>query len=417
MFRTIATVRPRFVLLAVLAGSSLEVAHADAEELRASSGGSSWHWTPEEWTQTTTYTDAVGYADAPAQQSMPALTVEWRKPQLDALGNFCIIRGQLRKAAAGKARTQPVDWFQGVTVYLAMVPGEKPDWSAGMNQADTLHNTDVVSPSGEFEVQIDMRETQHDRTLQQSFQFGVALAGHEDTAKNRNRVVWSSRAPAIPATVQMLDVPAAAKLSRELGLINRASGWPYSNPNGVVVIQAVNALQRLGKQRALAILEEYVELTNTFDYHFEQEIVFWIVRVLFEPIRLDDRIPSPMIAVSLDKSANWPLNPMAIVDDIPFMLGQPPPWVECPSIPCLTSNGRDGMASSAIGRSNRKPIRFWPQRPSWPAPRSSNSTIIILAAKRSVYSGLKHRPWLRRSCRAIWRASATKATSGAPGAR
>ena len=35
------------------------------------------------------------------------------------------------------------------------------------------------------------------------------------------------------------------------------------------------------------------------DYFSDQDVVFWIVRLLFEPIRLDDRIPPPANAVSL----------------------------------------------------------------------------------------------------------------------
>src|SRR5262249_45767503 len=110
---------------------------------------------------------------------------------------------------------------------------------------------------------------------------------------------------------------------------NRASGWPFSNPNGVELIRAVNALQPLGKERALAVLEKYVELTQGggyFSYFSDREIVFWIIRLLFEPIRLDDRIPSPAIRVFLSdrqfpEAMKWPLNPMAVFGDVPFMVG------------------------------------------------------------------------------------------------
>ena len=85
--------------------------------------------------------------------------------------------------------------------------------------------------------------------------------------------------------------------------------------------------QPLGKERALAVLEEYVALTRRFDYFSDQEIVFWIIRLLFEPIRLDDRIPVPGIAVFLvdrgsAEALQWPLNPMAVSADVPFMVGR-----------------------------------------------------------------------------------------------
>src|SRR5438045_5532421 len=116
-----------------------------------------------------------------------------------------------------------------------------------MNRGDTIDGTAVRTTSGKFQVRIDLRKTQQNRKREQSFQFGIALAKHSATRKAAQSVVWSSRTSAIPSTVRMLSVPAAPKLSAELEQINRASGWPFSNPNGVELIRAVNALQALGK--------------------------------------------------------------------------------------------------------------------------------------------------------------------------
>lgn len=326
----------------LLLTSAADIGDVGAEDVQvsATSAGSSWHWTPDEWVYTEEYEEIQGYAQRPDDDVLQSMTVEWQPPELDALGNFCTVRGRLSVPGNGAEGRRPVDWFQGVTVYMAKTPGSKPDWSAGMNQVDTLDDTTLVSTAGEFAAVIDVRKTQHDRTLPEPFQFGLALAQHTITSKSNQQVVWDSKAPAMAATVQMQTVPAAGRLSRELELINRASGWPFQHPNGVDLIRAVNALQRLGKERALATLEEYAEMTSGIGYFEEQEIVFWIVRTLFEPIRLDDRIPRPLIAVWLDDeelppSARWPLNPMAVVDDVPFMLGhqvgmggvpEPPAW-------------------------------------------------------------------------------------------
>jgi hypothetical protein len=294
--------------------------------VRASARGSEWRGTPQEWTCSTGYGDIKDYADRPNEPTLGALSVEWQKPELDALGNLCTLRGQLKMRANGQKHTQPVTWFQGVTVYIGTTPGAQPDWSQAMSQADTVYETAVTSPSGKFRVCFDLRKTKCDRAHIHSLQFGIALAKHIVNSKTSHNVIWSSRAPAIGSTVQMLSVPAAQALSRELELINRASRWPFSDPDGVEIIRAVNALQPLGKKRALAILEEYVELTRSFEYFSEPEIVFWIIRLLFEPIRLEDRIPSPAIAVFLDdrqsvEAMKWPLNPMAVSGGIPFMVG------------------------------------------------------------------------------------------------
>jgi hypothetical protein len=297
------------------------------DEVHASRRGASWHSTPQEWTYTQGYTDIKDYADRPDEPTLKALGVEWQKPELDALGNFCIVRGQVRMPEDSQKRMRPISWFQGVTVYLGTTPGARPNWSKGMDRADTLKETAVTSPSGFFHVRFDLRETKYDRNRGQSFQLGVALAQHIVHDRTSHKVVWNSRVPALPSTVQVLSIPAARELPRELLLINRASGWPFSNPNGVELIRAVNALRPLGKERALAVLERYVELTQDPRDFSDQEIVFWIIRVLFKPIRLDDRIPSPMIAVFLDdrefaEAIKWPLNPMEVSGDIPFMVGR-----------------------------------------------------------------------------------------------
>ncbi|MDB5339731.1 MAG: hypothetical protein JWN70_5350 [Planctomycetaceae bacterium] len=135
------------------------------------------------------------------------------------------------------------------------------------------------------------------------------------------------------------EVEPRPKLSPEADLIYRASGWPWghgphsSSATGLDVIRAVNALQRLGKEQALARLEEYLAWTSIrppFDRrrsaYDEPKIVFWIVRLLFEPADPARRNPSPAIAVFLldndsrDQSL-WPLEPLELINDIPFMVG------------------------------------------------------------------------------------------------
>jgi hypothetical protein len=299
----------------------------DDYEVRASSGGGSWRGSLQEWTRSTVYTNIRDYADRPDEQTLNALTIEWQKPELDTLGNLCTIRGQLKMPDNARKGAKPITWLQGLTFYMGTTPGAQPNWSTGMSQADTLYETAATSPSGRFQVRFDLRETKYDRDHVQSFQFGVALAKHIVISKTSHNVVWNSRTPAIDSTLQMLSVPAAPALSRELQLINRASRWPFTNPNGVELIRAVNALRPLGKERALAVLEQYAELARSYGPFSDQEIVFWIIRLLFEPIRLDDRIPRPGIAVFLvDRQSlaamNWPLDPMAVSGDIPFMVGR-----------------------------------------------------------------------------------------------
>jgi hypothetical protein len=299
-----------------------------------SSGAGSWQRTPKGWTSTQTFDEIRNFENRPEAAVLKTVTVEWQRPELDALGIMCTVRGRLLVPSAAENEMRPVDWFQGVAVYMGIAPATRPEWKKGMNESDTVANMDVVKKSGEFELRFDLRETQYNRKFDQQFQFGAALAMHTARGKTGQRVVWNSRTPAIPSSVQMLQVPAAPLLSHELELVIRAAGWPFSstrksNPSGVDLIRAVNALQKLGKEQTLATLEEYVELTDSAayqDYGSDQEIVFWIIRLLFEPIQPGDRIPAPAIAVVLEDSQfadamKWPLNPLEVVDGVSFMVG------------------------------------------------------------------------------------------------
>lgn len=277
------------------------------------------------------YPSIKGFKPRPAAALLNSITVEWRPAERDPLGNYCKFRGQLR--FSDKTAVKPVDWFQGVTVYLAAVPSKQRDWSNGLvNEAEDFQDKDValattVKPDGTFEASVDLRELQSQRGKNQEFQIGLVLAQHIGDYQE-HQVNWGTKDPVIPSTVRMVPVPAATRLERELELINRANGWPELNPNSVDLIRAVNALRLLGKQRALAMLEKYVELLGEHPTLVEQEVIFWIIRLLFEPVSLRDSIPVPAIGMHLlspddPESALWPLNPMELVNDIPFMVGTP----------------------------------------------------------------------------------------------
>ena len=76
-----------------------------------------------------------------------------------------------------------------------------------MNQEDACTNVRSQARLGSSEVCFDLCATKYDRVHVQSFQFGVALAKHIETNRTSHKVVWKSRTPAIPSTVQMLSVP------------------------------------------------------------------------------------------------------------------------------------------------------------------------------------------------------------------
>jgi hypothetical protein len=266
-----------WLLLSFVLPSAISAPPDDDDEIHASTGGGGWRGSAQEWTRSTIYSNVRDYADRPDEQTLTTLTIEWQKPELDALGNHCTIRGQLKTLTGAQRRTKPITWFQGVTIYMGMTRDAKPDWIKAVDQATALAEVTATSPSGKFRVRFDLRDANYDRARAQAFQFGVALATHSADDKTRQEVVWSSGTPPLAPTIQMLTAPAAPVLSHELELINRASRWPFTDPNGVHLIRAVNALRPLGKDRALSALEKYVELSRMCDRFSDPEIVFWII--------------------------------------------------------------------------------------------------------------------------------------------
>src|SRR5579872_873135 len=195
MTRALADARFRAViLLAPLLGwLPAQPDRGEQDELPPRGGSSTW--TPEEWT-TSAYEDAAGYADRPDDQTLKEIRVEWQKPDLDALGNFCRVRGRLQVLDRATQKKKSVDWLQGLEVYMAMAPDARPDWSRGTNQSDTLSHNLVAKKSGDFEVLFDLRKSRHNRARARTFQFGVALAKHTPASGTMQRVDWTSRAPA-----------------------------------------------------------------------------------------------------------------------------------------------------------------------------------------------------------------------------
>lgn len=291
---------------------------ASAKSLRWQGSGTSDEWFGR--------FEPRGFAPRPDRPMLESLNVIWHTPKVDKLGNFCEISGEIRIFKGEAGAMKPVDWFQGASVYMAKQPGLTPQWNRGIRLKSAIFETCVVGGSGKFDVRMDLRKTQYDRDKPQSFQFGLALATHTESGEFED-VVWSSRAPALKSTLQLVQVPAAPRVSHELALINRASQWPYHNFDGVNLIRAVNALRALEKERALETLEEFVKLTDEPPYdQGERDIVFWIIHLLFEPSRLQQRVRPPAvnghIGVELSESPNWPLAPLDLVDDVPFMVGQ-----------------------------------------------------------------------------------------------
>ena len=288
-----------------------------------------------------------GYGARPSDEILSLVTVDWLPVERDPLGNRCKVSGHIQFSDRGV--TKNIDWFQGVAVYLAKQPDQELDWSKGIEQNSASYETAfTVDRSGTFEVWFDLREMQSDRHVEQAYQIGLAPGRHEETelpnqfgfkqsqrAKTElgDKITWSSRTAVIPSTVKTIKIPAAPEISRELELINRVNPWFFHfsihqqyQSTGVDLIQAVNAVRRLGKEKGLATLEEFLKLLGGEHYFGDRHnTVVWIIQLAFEPDPLKEQILFPEVRDSLNRrdseeSKSWPLDPIELSDDLPFKL-------------------------------------------------------------------------------------------------
>jgi hypothetical protein len=155
-------------------------------------------------------------------------------------------------------------------------------------------------------------------------------------AKDRDAIHISNRTSIIKQSISFIQVPGPARLSATIRAINSVPNIADANYNPVLLLKAVNHLWALGREGALAGLREYIRTAPTnlaqprdpdnIDTGNVQSAVL-IIRLLFEPKLEGGRIPYPRIGKMTpfpDRNDRrlWPLYPLAIQNDIPFMLAK-----------------------------------------------------------------------------------------------
>lgn len=313
-----------FSCLVLLLANISHPCHAQSKGSYNSAGGSGSDW-GNGWTETAFYSQIKGYA-APSKDVKKYL-VEYAPPQLDTFGNRCTFSGRVTYVSDKEQVASPVNWFQGVSVFLALEPNATPDWSVAENREQALAESEVMSNEGEFSITFDLRKTKRNPDRALKFQIGVSIAKTKPISKkSRQNVIWRSSDPLVKDSIRLLEIPATTKLAPEIRLINEAYNWPFEDQDGTKLIRAVNTLQALGKAKSIAALKYYSE-NQSDPFEEDDHIVFWIIRTLFEPVDLEQRIPPPMIWVSSNtdgvkqQAKSWAIGPIEIVDEIPFMLG------------------------------------------------------------------------------------------------
>jgi hypothetical protein len=113
---------------------------------------------------------------------------------------------------------------------------------------------------------------------------------------------------------------AESELRRLLRVLDEVPSYS-EDPDPLPLIRAVNALVPLGKDRALAAIDEYLRVSSSFDDP-GRDGVFLVVRTLFEVPADPGHLPVMMVGAPsppapVDPKA-LPRFPIAIIDDIPL---------------------------------------------------------------------------------------------------
>ncbi|MFO0943657.1 MAG: hypothetical protein U0930_23220 [Pirellulales bacterium] len=256
--------------------------------------------------------------ELPARSIQERLKVRWSEPTIDRLGNNCTIAGELYDPETDKV----ISWRQPITVRLErheFSPSATSKWS----EAETFeHECTKTQSNGRFSVTLDIRDLDRDITKAQVHRVFVT-AGTQTVNGQQVKILWSSKDALLKLDQETLEIPANPELDKVQFLLNEA-GKHENSYQPEPIIRAVNALHRLGKKNAVAAIEEHLNMLREGDQGSvgEDDHVFTILRILFEPIDPSAKFPIPgnfsAKVYGKEVEKEWPLNPIVLVGDIPF---------------------------------------------------------------------------------------------------
>ena len=145
-------------------------------------------------------------------------------------------------------------------------------------------------------------------------------AVHFTPERKVHRVCGGEGSPPDPAILSEQQIRSLIPI---LDRVPAYQNWITYRPRPV--IEAVNALQPLGKTAALAALKEYLRVTPFRWYADGPDGVFLVLRCLFDVPENPGVLPTMMVGVSTEEPADrslFPRFPIALVGDIPILLAK-----------------------------------------------------------------------------------------------
>jgi hypothetical protein len=291
-------------------------------------GLNTWNRQGDEETATLSRNTLQRESHNPNEDEQKQLRVEWGSATLNESGMLAV-KGRLFLESADGQSKKPISWVQGVRVILARAPDEHPDWHKRHGDKDSVWDNCITEKDASFQALFFVDRIRRPVGKTGSFQVAVSLG-----TKVGQTITWKNSVPVLPQTVDALEITGPALLSPTQRLINAVPSVNQLEFNPVPLIRAVNHLHGLGKEKAIAALRDF--LTIAGDHPFAQrdpenidtsdrQCVFLIVRLLFQPATQGEVLPQIKIGAMSPRpdpmeEEQWPLYPLVLQDDIPFLI-------------------------------------------------------------------------------------------------
>lgn len=278
------------------------------------------------------YRFAPGILRIPTEQQLQDLTVTWNQPAIDVLERYCTISGTLR-TLNDQGMLVPIDWQQMIGIRFAVQAGATPDWSRAIDIKTAMKEVVFASEDGSFEAKFDLWNIESRLDEKREFQVGISLAEQAEIDGETLCVVYSSSAPVLEQSVDVLHIPPPAEIPPIVRTIAKVSSFPSAGANAVDLIRVANSLRLLGKEEALKAMEHYYVLSQIDKAPNQTRILYALAVCIFEPADPEGSIPDWSHYPSFADDApfqnrettlphqDWPRLPIEILDNCPWVYG------------------------------------------------------------------------------------------------
>ncbi len=266
----------------------------------------------------------LGYIDLDGTRNS-----RWQNAQADVRDLADIeIHGRLTIVSEDGKTEAAVRACYPLRVLMAKHPSTAPNWTQGHSDQDTTWDDTVTEADGRFVAVIYPRDLLRQPGAAEKFQTGFCFGFGEGRT-----LTWSGDSPLVTKSLTQFSIIGPRILSATLQAINASPSPKSGKFNPVALVQAVNALQTLGKERAIAELRHFLEISSRDGFSkrvasdidtSDSESVFLIVRLLFEPASSNEKLPAVGLGgpgvIDSPSPEHLPLFPLAVCKGYPFIL-------------------------------------------------------------------------------------------------